>query len=204
METSSQVHAGDITRRSTPNEFVEVIEWLGSLPHKRCRIKIITGGNHDHYLDEDFGGFREKQKILALMEFNKLTYLEHQFYQLPPELGSLRLFVSPYAPIHLGGAFMLEDMSNIWNDIPPVDILVSHTPPFGYQDQVIRNSRHVGCRYLRDKIKQIKPKVSIFGHIHEAHGYTFDEEGILYINACLNDYRYRPINTPITFDMSIE
>ncbi|CAO3666973.1 unnamed protein product [Rhizopus stolonifer] len=192
------IHAGDITRVGSMKEFIETIEWLGSLPHQ---IKIITGGNHDHFLDESFGYIENKQRILTHMEKNKLTYLEHEAYQLPVEFGSLKLFVSPYAPVHLEGAFMLKDMSQIWQDIPPVDILVTHTPPLGFQDQIIRNNRHVGCPYLRDKIKEIKPKVSIFGHIHEGHGYTFDEDGILYINASLNNHRYKPVHTPIVFDM---
>ncbi|KAG1169846.1 hypothetical protein G6F70_008095 [Rhizopus microsporus] len=167
------IHAGDITKHSRMTEFTETIEWLGSLPHK---IKIITGGNHDHYLDDTFNYTKHKQTILALMEKHGLTYLEHESYQLPAEFGSLCLFVSPYAPIHLGGAFMLTDMSEIWNTIPDsVDILVTHTPPFGYQDKVTRYDRHVGCQYLMDKIKQTKPRVCIFGHIHESYGYTLDE-----------------------------
>ncbi|KAI9278061.1 Metallo-dependent phosphatase-like protein [Sporodiniella umbellata] len=193
------IHAGDITRKSNMNEFKDSIEWLGSLPHP---IKIITGGNHDGFLDECFGYIENRQKVLGLMKQHGLLYLEHEVYQLPLEFGSFKLFVSPYAPIHLGGAFMLEDMSRIWEDIPAVDILVTHTPPYGYQDQIVRNNSHVGCRYLRDKIQQIKPRVSIFGHIHEGHGYTYGDDGILYINASLNNHRYKPVNTPILFDIS--
>ena len=135
------------------------------------------------------------------MEKHKITYLEHEKYQLPESMGSLTLFVSPYAPVHLGGAFMLDDMSCIWDDIPPVDILVTHTPPYGYGDKIVRG-RHVGCQYLRDRIDQvIQPKVSVFGHIHEAHGHTFNEEGRLFINACLCDHRYIGNQLPITFDL---
>lgn len=163
---------------------------------------MITGGNHDHFLDAQFEFVEEKQTLLAMMETSGLTYLEHEIYQLPPSLGSFTLFVSPYAPIHLGGAFMLSDMSEIWNVIPKVDILVTHTPPYGFGDKIVRG-RHVGCKYLKKRIDTvIKPRVSIFGHIHEAHGYTFDEEEqVLYINACLSDHRYRAINKPITFDL---
>lgn len=161
---------------------------------------MIIGGNHDHFLDERFDCIEEKQTLLAMMENYGLTYVEHEIYQLPLEYGSLKLSLSPYAPIHLGGAFMLEDMSEIWNNIPSVDILVTHTPPLGFGDKIIRG-RHVGCKYLKDRMDTvIKPKVSIFGHIHEGHGYEFDDNGILYINACLSDHRYRAINKPITFD----
>jgi Icc-related predicted phosphoesterase len=136
------------------------------------------------------------------MQQNNLIYLEHETFQLPEYLGSHTLFVSPYAPMHLGGAFMLQDMSEIWDQVPAVDILVTHTPPFGFGDKIVRG-RHVGCTFLRNQIDNvIQPKVSIFGHIHEAHGFEFDEQGErLYINACLCDHRYRGNQAPITFDL---
>lgn len=135
------------------------------------------------------------------MEQHNLIYLEHEPFQLPKHLGSHTLFVSPYAPMHLGGAFMLENMSEIWNQVPAVDILVTHTPPFGHGDKIIRGGRRVGCTFLRKQIDQvIRPKVSISGHIHEAHGYEFEGDR-LYINACLCDHRYRGNQSPITFDL---
>ncbi|KAI9485730.1 MAG: Metallo-dependent phosphatase-like protein [Benjaminiella poitrasii] len=192
-----KVHAGDLTRKSSMKEYYEVIHWLASLPHK---IKIITSGNHDLMLDRSFGYIENRNKILSLMKQYGLIYLEHELYQLPED-GHV-LFVSPYAPTHLGGAFMLDDMSECWNNIPPtVDILVTHTPPYGHCDRIVRG-RQVGCRYLRHKIDtEIKPKVSIFGHIHEAHGYEFDENNRLFINACLCDHRYRGNQKPIIFDL---
>ncbi|KAI7903808.1 Metallo-dependent phosphatase-like protein [Cokeromyces recurvatus] len=192
------IHAGDLTRRSSMEEYDRTIKWLSSLPHK---IKIITGGNHDLILDKAFGYIENRTKIISLMEQNGLTYLEHEFYQIPNY--EYTLFVSPYAPTHLGGAFMLDDMSKCWNNIPPVDILVTHTPPYSHCDKVIRGNRHVGCRYLKCKIDNvIKPKVSVFGHIHEAHGYEFDDaNNRLFINACLCDHRYRGNQKPIIFDL---
>lgn len=177
------------------------VKYCISYTNTTHRIKIITGGNHDHFLDDVFGFVERKQDILALMEKHKLTYLEHEKFQLPASMGSLTLFVSPYAPMHLGGAFMLDDMSTVWDDVPPVDILVTHTPPYGYGDKIVRG-RHVGCQYLRDRIDQvIQPQVCAFGHIHEAHGYTFDQDGRLFINASLCDHRYRGNQLPITFDL---
>lgn len=43
------------------------------------------------------------------MEQAGITYLEHESYQLPEALGGFKMFVSPYAPMHLGGAFMPRD-----------------------------------------------------------------------------------------------
>ncbi|RCH77742.1 hypothetical protein CU098_005211, partial [Rhizopus stolonifer] len=194
------IHAGDMTKRSHIDEFHQTIEWLGSLPHK---VKIVTGGNHDILLDTTFGYTEKRQAILDFMKKHNIVYLEHEAYQLDASLGSFRLFVSPYAPMHLGGAFMLDDMSHVWNNVPPVDVLVTHTPPYGYGDKIMRGGRHVGCQFLRDKIDHIQPQVCVFGHIHEAHGYTRNEQGQLFINACLCDHRYRGNQLPITFDLPI-
>ncbi|KAI8334133.1 Metallo-dependent phosphatase-like protein [Blakeslea trispora] len=193
------IHAGDMTKRSSMDEYVRTIEWIASLPHK---VKIMTGGNHDITLDRIFGYEDKRHKIIELMTENNIVYLEHEVYQLDASLGSFTMFVSPYAPVHLGGAFMLDDMSTIWDDVPAVDILVTHTPPFGYCDQIIHRQRHVGCQYLRDKIDtKIHPLVCVFGHIHEAHGYMTNEKGQLFVNACLCDHRYRGNQLPITFDL---
>ncbi|ORZ11914.1 Metallo-dependent phosphatase-like protein, partial [Absidia repens] len=168
------IHAGDLTRYGSENEYTPTINWIKSLPHK---LKFVTAGNHDHVLDEQYGYIAEKQSILTQFQQAGITYLEHEAYQLPSSLGGHRLFVSPYAPIHLGGAFMPSyHLDRYWEDIPAsTDILVTHTPPRGYLDQT-RSGLHVGCPALTKKIQDIQPKVSIFGHIHESNGYTIKDD----------------------------
>lgn len=61
-------------------------------------------------MDDLFGDIRRKQYLLSTLEQHGITYLEHEAFQLPPHLGGHRIFVSPYAPWHLGGAFMLNDL----------------------------------------------------------------------------------------------
>lgn len=172
----------------------------------RCcfRIKIITAGNHDHYLDPTFGYNKQRNQMLAFMKKHNIVYLEHQKYQLPAQLGGFILFVSPYAPLHYQGAFMLEDLSTIWDDIEgDIDILVTHTPPQGYLDTIRYKNLSVGCGHLRSKIDNvIHPQVHVFGHIHESYGYLHNEEtGQLFINASICDHGYRPNRKPITFDL---
>lgn len=182
------------------------------------RVKIVTGGNHDFDLDDRFENVTNKQQILAYMEQAGITYLEHEPYQLPEAFGGFKLFVSPYAPVHLGGAFMprnlarkygLQRMSSTiimtmlvayWENIPQdTEILVTHTPPYGYHDRTSRGM-HVGCKALLHKIEAIRPRVCIFGHIHESHGWS-QENGILMINACICDRRYRASQRPVIFDL---
>ena len=45
-------------------------------------------------------------------------------------------------------------------------------------------NRHVGCKYLKQRIDSIKPKYVIFGHVHERAG-ILEKNEITYINtAC--------------------
>ncbi|ORZ03194.1 Metallo-dependent phosphatase-like protein [Syncephalastrum racemosum] len=194
------IHAGDLTRRGNIQEFRDTLAWIRKLTHP---IKIVTGGNHDIILDEYFGYVEQKQTVLAMMEQAGIVYLEHEEYRLPDELGGLRLFVSPYAPIHLGGAFMPQDLSPIWKTIPEgLDVLVTHTPPQGYKDKIKWGGRHVGCPILREKIAAVQPRVCVFGHIHEDHGWCMSEDNkTLMVNACTCNHRYRANQLPVVFDL---
>ncbi|KAI9323338.1 Metallo-dependent phosphatase-like protein [Dichotomocladium elegans] len=199
MDANSQkIHAGDLTRYSAMEEYEETIAWIGSLPHK---LKIITGGNHDHFLDDRFGFVSQKQQIFALMQKEGIVFLEHEAYVLSPALGGYKMFVSPYAPSHYRGAFMPHHLAPYWDSIPDdTQILMTHTPPKGYHDRISRGGVRVGCPHLRSKIDTIKPLVSIFGHIHEDHGYTKTEDTV-FVNASICDKRYRRTQHPVVFDL---
>ncbi|KAI9018678.1 Metallo-dependent phosphatase-like protein [Phycomyces nitens] len=199
LQHLSTVHAGDLTRSSRMEEYIRTFEWISTLPHP---IKIITGGNHDHFLDLLNDYPNQKESILTKAKMSGIIYLEHEAYQLPESMGAHKMFVSPYSPTHLWGAFMLDDLKALWESIPlDTNILVTHTPPQGYQDITLRG-RSVGCPHLRTKIDIIRPRVSVFGHIHEAYGYSYSPENdTLFVNACTSNVRYRPVQLPIIFDI---
>ena len=55
------------------------------------------------------------------------------------------------------------------------DILITHGPPQGLHDEVdevYSGPRNVGCPHLRRAIERIRPRLHVFGHIHEGHGVT--------------------------------
>lgn len=174
-------------------------------------------------LDEQFGFIQEKQYVLSLFEQAGIIYLEHEPFVLPEKFGGYKTFVSPYAPIHCGGAFMPNDLTRTsitlhwfvvipishvlsvayWEQIPlDTQILVTHTPPRGYNDKIRRGGLHVGCPVLREKVDTIKPLVHIFGHIHEGHGWSkSDDKKTVFVNACTCNHRYRPNQRPWVFDL---
>jgi Icc-related predicted phosphoesterase len=53
------------------------------------------------------------------------------------------------------------------------------------------------------RVEEIKPKIHVFGHIHEGYGYVFDGN-THYINAAVLNGRYEFRNKPITVDFDFE
>jgi hypothetical protein len=49
-------------------------------------------------------------------------------------------------------------------------------------------------------LQRIRPKVHVFGHIHEGYG-VLKQNGTTFINASVCDERYRPFNAPIVIDL---
>lgn len=67
-----------------------------------------------------------------------------------------------------------------FNDIPfHTDVLVTHTPPLGILDGF---DTHYGDSLLLEKVFQIKPRLHLFGHIHESYGTEF-VDGVMFSNA---------------------
>jgi Icc-related predicted phosphoesterase len=81
-----------------------------------------------------------------------------------------------------------------------IDILITHGPAWGILDDVEGNRNvHLGCELLADKIKQIKPKIHICGHIHSGHGYYYDGH-THYFNASVLNEQYLYSNKPWNID----
>ncbi len=62
-----------------------------------------------------------------------------------------------------------------------VDVLVSHHPPHGVLDTPI-NGVHAGLFEIRSVLERFRPKMHLFGHIHEARG-SASVSGILLVNS---------------------
>lgn len=87
-----------------------------------------------------------------------------------------------------------------------VDILVTHSPPWGYFDHV--ESTPVGSQSLLKVIQTIRPKLCVFGHIHEGGGgetqlsYWSDKPKITKIvNSSHVNEHYKPVNKPIRINL---
>ncbi len=83
-------------------------------------------------------------------------------------MEGLKIFGSPYTQYHCGSAFQVKrpvsDM--LWDQIPEgLDILITHGPPYQILDLTAKKV-NAGCPILLEKIKHLKPKIHLFGHIH--------------------------------------
>ncbi|MDZ7897776.1 MAG: metallophosphatase domain-containing protein [Arcicella sp.] len=167
------IHAGDMTCVGGIDEIKEFNEWLGTLPH---RHKIIIAGNHDIY----FEGEPTKAKLLI----TNAIYLEDSGITLE----GLKIWGSPISPNYQNWAFNRERGEAIkkhWDLIPhDTDILITHCPPFGILD-FDSEGKPEGCEELLTIVQQkIKPRLHVFGHLHDAHGQTKIGE-TLFINASI-------------------
>jgi Icc-related predicted phosphoesterase len=195
------VHAGDATMRGSRAEVQRFADWLIALPH---RHKVFVAGNHDWL-------FQREPKVAREMLGAGVTYLEDSGVVI----DGVSFWGSPWQPWMMSWAFNLrrgEPLRRKWELVPAgTDVLVTHTPPHGIQDRVMKitgrafaaatgHDRHVGCEELRAALVRIRPRVHVFGHIHEGYGVT-EEDGTRFVNPSCVDMHYREMQPPIVVDV---
>jgi Icc-related predicted phosphoesterase len=116
----------------------------------------------------------------------------------------VNIYGSPWQPEFYNWAFNLPRKGNQlkekWDNIPTdTDILITHGPAYEYVDKVVGQYENLGCELLTERIKEIKPKIHVCGHIHTGYGYTFDGD-THYINASVLNEQYAYSNKPLTID----
>lgn len=182
------IHAGDLTMTGTLEEVATFNRWLGQLPHAH---RIVIAGNHDYAF--------ETQPARARAEITNAVYLEDALF----EVEGLRIWGAPWQPWFCAMAFNLRrgpEIREKWERIPEKpDVLITHGPPARICDRT-SSGEHVGCADLKDVVEQRRPRLHVFGHIHEGYG-TVVTPATTYVNASICDVRYRPLNKPVVIDL---
>lgn len=207
------IHAGDATMTGSPDEIIKFNTDLKRLPHP---LKVFIPGNHDRLFEQDSRYARQLLSAATVLIDEETT------------MEGLRIYGSPWQPgFGYGWAFQLpkndpEQSERRWLGITEgLDILVTHGPPRDVLDGVpyatrsttawLNNMeypqagtkyRHVGCPYLLNRIKAVKPKIHIFGHIHEAYGQA-EEDSVRYYNAAICDGNYKLANKPHVIEVEV-
>lgn len=180
------IHAGDYDIR-TLNHLEQLNDWFYNQPAKH---KICIAGNHDFYIQR-IG----KEKVKQI--FTNAIYLEDEVITIE----GIKFYGSPWTPIFNDWAFMagVEKLKERASNIPEnIDIVITHGPPLDILDYTL-DGLNVGEYYLRKRIKDIKPKYHIFGHIHEARG-VYQDQYTTYMNVSLVDECYDLIYKPMVIN----
>lgn len=192
-EADILIHGGDVSKMGRDHEVEDFMRWFSGLEY---RYKIFIAGNHDFFFEG------ETPKSIKRFLNENTFYLHNSSV----EIEGLKIWGSPYTPTFFNWAFNLDRgkaIEKVWKDIPPdTDVLITHGPPFGILDGT-RSDQHVGCEELLKKIKKIKPKYHLFGHIHEAYG-IFNTEKTTFINGSVLNENYEMVNSPLVFEIGGE
>ena len=219
------IHSGDISSLGRKHEVESFIKWFDKQDYAH---KVFIAGNHDmsfdrekllrdklahfegrYFTDDDEPCAEGKpqwlEEILGNLP-NGMYYLENSSIKLE----GINIWGSPVSPsFGYGWGFNKDrghDIAQCWNEIPmDTDIVITHSPIYGYNDRSRNTNENVGCADLYHRLHEVKPHLHFAGHIHEGHGYGTipykDEWGDIYtFNGCNCNLRYEVFNEPITFD----
>jgi Icc-related predicted phosphoesterase len=196
--------AGDLTARDQFKEYCDAFQWIAKANYRK---KILVAGNHDNLLQTD--------DWIARLAIN-FDYL----YDSGTEFEGLKIWGSPWTTTFPGMnphcmAFTVntdEELAEKWALIPDdIDILITHSPPYGILDQVMRERYEegmswdemepVGSLSLRNICLTDYRKLHVFGHIHEWGGKILPTVGCRFVNASHVNERYQPVNKPIRIEL---
>lgn len=201
------IHAGDFMSSGyDPNEAESFFSWYDSI--ENYETKVLIAGNHDRIMQNDPSwatGVLTGYKTIEYLQDEELTlYFDGHNGDFPED--NIHIWGSPWQPKFFNWAFNLEPGEEIkkkWDLIPNnTDILITHGPPFSKLD-FVNGGSNVGCEELLKRVISVKPKIHVFGHIHEGAGYVFDGTTHFFNASVLNE-RYEFRNKPITIDWNKE
>lgn len=170
------IHSGDFTNRGYLSAIREFDSWLGELPYQD---KIVVAGNHDTAMDPNM--WANNPNINDLKEANHVDAREiiknaKVLVNETVEVRGIKIFGSPYTldPFKLDWwAYKADNETQMEAlvEMPSncVDIVVTHSPPFGVGD-LTSNGTPAGSKAVLNKVVACNPALHVFGHIHEAAG----------------------------------
>lgn len=171
------VHSGDFTMAGTEREAIDFINWFCDLPYK---YKVFIAGNHDMCLAS--GG------TISGLDANC-----HYLYNSGVMIDGVNFYG---VPVFIEDAFNGSKEQH-YKAIPQnTDVLITHEPPHGILD--FDDDYHYGNETLLACVKEIKPRLHLFGHIHVAQG-TLGCGGTTFSNATLLSEDYHLAAQPFLF-----
>lgn len=202
--------AGDHLINHSVQATINFRNWLEKVAPLYRKV-VLIGGNHDKWLEESDDFFKTWWDG---EEFN-VVYLrdsETEILTTAPGLDMkfLKIYGSPWTKWFEGINPLCahftkkteEELKEKWDLIPEdVDILITHSPPYGILDVTRPTSKRglgsQGSVWLMP-FKFPKLKLHVFGHIHESYGVSEPEgDAPIFVNAAHMNRDYEPLNPPI-------
>lgn len=203
------IHSGDWSGSSNLDRqkdmFFDLIEWF----YFNIDVKtlVLVPGNHELWIESQS---RTKiknliKKIVAgldnangKMKNKNIVFLQDEF----SIIHGIGFYGSPYSNEFFNWAFMENEpgLKTIFSKIPKkTDVLITHGPAFGINDQVEIFS-HLDCEFyfentgsfeLLDIIKKYKIPIHVSGHIHESYGQMILDNDTLHVCSSVLDEKYQ-------------
>ncbi len=204
------VHSGDLTLNGERSVTLDFVDWFSDQPFKH---KIFIAGNHDTWVESNNDTLQQYAMDRGV----------HYLQGSSIVLDDMTFWGSPYTPRFMDWSFMLSSADEAichWQNMPEtVDVLITHGPPFGVLDKLVvvnsdtgvnntdkldgifLNEENVGCRELFARVREVAPKLHLFGHIHEGYG-EIDKWGTRFINVSTMNRDYHITNQPYVIDVT--
>lgn len=189
------LHAGDFTH-SGKNLIYGLIEWNTKifpwLKRLSQRTKIVAClGNHDLI------GEAHPEIFKQCAEYD-IELIEHGW----TTFNDLVISATSWTPRFFDWAYNADSdkLKRLYAQLPPCDILLSHTIPYGIMDPGYKEA-HVGSRELLDELPLLKPRLMIGGHLHGGAGLHLTKE-TLFVNASIVDEQYQLVREPIYLEFA--
>lgn len=187
------LHCGDLTKESKPTEYRRAIQQLMAI---EAPLKIVIHGPNDITLDEcTYLGLMENpeshgpeydiRRMQRRVEFDEVLRMfraaaedgitlfhKRGTHRIAlPNGGLLSIHVRPYSrPVGAYAGLNYEPATVFDYAVgPDTDIIMSSHPPMGILDRG-RDGTLEGCPNLFRAVSLDKPKLHLFGHVHENWG----------------------------------
>ncbi len=189
LERDVLIHCGDVCDgfRKDPEAVESIDAWFG---RQRFDLILCTGGNHD------FAVWDRLDRGLRVFENARWLADDEVVHD------GVKFYGSPWVPHLQGWAFFLtsDGLQKKWSLIPDdTDILVTHTPPFGILDMPRSRWTNCGCRHLRRRVEEARPRYHLFGHNHASAG-VHEGEFTTFVNASVVDSDFNVARGPVVID----
>jgi len=189
------VIAGDITTAGYYERLAEFLTWTINQPAAHV---VFVAGNHE--LGLDGGDLRKVDWFRVWCE----THGVHWLCDQGAVIEGVRFYGSSWTLGSTKWAFAMQRDSlqarTARAQIPECDVLITHNPPHGVLD--LCGDKHQGCKYLARRVLEIKPKLHVFGHLHQEGGKSARVGETIYVNAAAlnDDYEFHQ-NVGVTVDI---